>query len=76
MMVATDEELVDAMRWMVTRHRMIIEPSGAAAIAVALKQGARLEGRRVAAVVSGGNVAWDRFLRLIAEPGDRSGGFA
>lgn len=75
MMVATDQELVDAMRWMVTRHRMIIEPSGAAAIAAVLKQGSQLEGRRVAAVISGGNVAWDRFLRLIGEPrGETRGG--
>ena len=68
MTVATDEELVEAMRWMVKKQRMIVEPSGAAAVATVLREGNRLKGRRVVAVVSGGNVAWDRFLGLV-EPG-------
>lgn len=65
MTVATDKELVEAMKRLVTDHRMIVEPSGAAAVAVALREGPRLKGRRVAAVISGGNVAWERFLRLV-----------
>jgi threonine dehydratase len=65
MTVATEEELVDAMRWMVMKQRMIAEPSGAAAVAAILKEGNRLKGRRVAAVVSGGNVAWNRFLEMV-----------
>jgi threonine dehydratase len=62
---AREEELVEGMRWIVTRHRLIVEPSGAATIACALREGTRLKGRRVAAVVSGGNVAWARFLSLV-----------
>lgn len=62
---ATEAELVDAMRWMVTKHRMIIEPSGAAAVAVVLRAGEGLAGRRAAVLVSGGNIAWERFLGLL-----------
>lgn len=65
MQVASETELVEAMRWMVTRHRFIVEPSGVAAVAAALHAGQRLRGRRVAVVISGGNVAWARFLRLV-----------
>jgi threonine dehydratase len=65
MIAVSDAELVSAMRWMVTEHRMIVEPSGAAAVAAALRAGRDLEGRRVVAVVSGGNVAWSRFLQLV-----------
>lgn len=66
MTMASEQELVDGMRWMVTRQRMILEPSGAAAIATVLREGDRLRGRRIAAVVSGGNVAWARFLDLVS----------
>lgn len=65
MTVASEQELVEGMQWMVTKQRMIIEPSGAAAIATILREGKRLQGRRVAGVVSGGNIAWERFLRLL-----------
>ena len=75
MTTVSEQELVEGMRWMVTRQRMIVEPSGAAAIAVVLREGSRLKGRRVAAVVSGGNVAWARFLALV-EGGRASGGGA
>lgn len=65
MTAVSDAELTGAMRWMVTEHRMIVEPSGAAAIAAALRAGPELKGRRVVVVVSGGNVAWSRFLQLV-----------
>jgi threonine dehydratase len=75
MTTVSEQELVEGMRWMVTRQRMIVEPSGVAAIAIVLREGSRLKGRRVAAVVSGGNVAWARFLALV-EGGEASGGGA
>ncbi|MEO8199891.1 MAG: pyridoxal-phosphate dependent enzyme [Gemmatimonadota bacterium] len=65
MRTVSDEGLVDAMRFMVRHHRMIVEPSGAGAVAAALSAGAELRGRRVGLVVPGGNVAWDRFRGLI-----------
>jgi len=68
MKVAAEDELVEGMRWMVRKHRTIIEPSGASAVACLLRKGKRLAGRRVVAVVSGSNVAWPRFLKLV-EPG-------
>lgn len=71
MLTATEAELVLAMRWMVTRHRMIVEPSGAAGLAAALAAGSELAGRRVAVIISGGNVAWSRFLGLVV-PGSSS----
>ena len=69
MTVAGESELIDAMRWMVAEHRLIIEPSAASGIAAALKAGPELKGRRVAVVVSGGNVAWFRFLQLLEKTG-------
>lgn len=73
MMVASEEELVEGMRWMVTQQRMILEASGAAAIAAILREGHRLKGRRVVGVISGGNIAWERFLRLLGTESLRDG---
>ena len=65
MTVASDAELIEGMRWMVTKHRMIVEPSGAAALAAVWRDRDRIKGRRVAVLISGGNVAWARFLSLV-----------
>ena len=62
--MASDNELVDGMRWAVRKHRIIIEPSAAAAVACLFRKGKKVAGRRVVAVISGGNVAWSRFLQL------------
>lgn len=65
MRAVSEEDLVAAMRFMIHHHRMIIEPSGAGAVAAVLAAGPALRGMRVAVVVSGGNVSWDRFRRLV-----------
>ncbi|MEO8293941.1 MAG: pyridoxal-phosphate dependent enzyme [Gemmatimonadota bacterium] len=65
MRAASEQELVNGMRWTVTQHRMIIEPSAAAGIAATIKAGTELRHRRIAVVVSGGNVAWDRFRQIV-----------
>jgi threonine dehydratase len=47
-----DDELLDAMAWALTELRLVLEPSGAAALAVALREGRG----RCGVVLSGGNV--------------------
>jgi len=61
----TDAELVEAMRFAFDRLKLVIEPSGAAAIA-ALLTGKVEAGGRVGAIVSGGNVGVERFRELTA----------
>jgi threo-3-hydroxy-L-aspartate ammonia-lyase len=61
----TDEELVEAMAFLFDRLKIVVEPSGAAGVA-ALLQG-RIPGRRVAIVLSGGNVGASRFAELIGQ---------
>jgi threo-3-hydroxy-L-aspartate ammonia-lyase len=63
----SDEELCDAMRFAFERMKLVIEPSGAAALAALLS--ARipdLAGKRVGAIVSGGNIDPARYAELIA----------
>jgi threonine dehydratase len=61
----SDAELVDAMRFAFDRLKLVLEPSGAAAVAALLAGKVEASGR-VGAVLSGGNVGVERFRELTA----------
>lgn len=70
--VVSDGEIVDAMRLCFDRLKMVVEPSGASALAAVLAGrlgGAPREGQRVGVVLSGGNVDAGRFAELMALAG-------
>ena len=50
-----DSEIIDAVRWLFVRAKIVAEPSGAATVAAALKHSAAYAGP-VVAIVSGGNL--------------------
>jgi threonine dehydratase len=60
----TDAQIVDAMRFMFERLKLVVEPSGAVGIA-AVQQGL-VSGGRIGVIISGGNVGADRFADLLA----------
>jgi threonine dehydratase len=60
----SDAQLVAAMRFAFERLKLVIEPSGAAAIAAV--QAGLVPGRRIGVIVSGGNVDAGRFAELLA----------
>ena len=62
----TDAELVEAMRFAFERMKLVLEPSGAAALAAVLFGKLPIEGRRIGIVISGGNVDLQRFTQLLA----------
>lgn len=53
--------IVDAMRLVWERMKLIVEPSAAVAVAALLAQPDEFEGRRVGVVLSGGNVDLDKL---------------
>jgi threonine dehydratase len=60
-----DAPLPRAMRFLIDRHKIVAEPSGAIAVA-AIREGlVRVEGP-TALVLSGGNVEWEDLRRLIS----------
>ncbi len=65
--VVSDNELSRAMIELLLRAKLLVEPSGAAALAIAL--GARLPGapKRVGVMLTGGNVAPSTIAQLISE---------
>ena len=62
----TDQEIVDAMRLVWERLKVIIEPSGAVPLAAALKSKEKFKGKRVGIIFSGGNVDLEKVLRMMA----------
>lgn len=61
-----DAELIDALRYMAERMKIVVEPTGALAAAALLGGGAMFQGKRVGVLVSGGNVDAETFARLLA----------
>jgi threonine dehydratase len=57
----TEEEIVEAMRLLWERLKLIVEPSGAIAAAPALRRRIGAEGKRVGIILSGGNLDLDKL---------------
>ncbi len=54
--LVSDDEILQALRLMLLRAKVVAEPTGAASVAAALFGKVRLDGRTAVAVVSGGNI--------------------
>ncbi len=61
----TDDEIIDALRLVWERMKIIIEPSCAVPLAALLKEKNRFEGKRIGIILSGGNVDLEKVLLLM-----------
>lgn len=61
----SDEALVDAMRWLLDRMKLVTEPSGAITFA-ALQTGAVRASAETVCVLSGGNIEWTGLRDLLS----------
>lgn len=66
-LTATDAQLVEAMRFLAERMKMVVEPTGGLGLAAACHAGLPLAGKRVGIVISGGNVDLKRFGELLGD---------
>jgi len=64
-----ETSLRDAVRFLVTRARLIVEPSGAAGVAAILSGRLDLRGRTVVVVLSGGNVSTEVLAAILSDDG-------
>lgn len=62
----SDDAVEDAMRTIFSTTHAVAEGAGAAALAALLSERDRMRGRRVAVVLTGGNVDRDVFARILA----------
>jgi threonine dehydratase len=63
---ATDTELIECMRFLAARMKIVAEPTGCLGFAAARKQKSELKGKRVGIIISGGNIDLERFASLLA----------
>ena len=66
-LAVTDEEIIAAMRFLLFRMKILVEPSGAAAAAAVLTGKIPKDCMRAGVVLSGGNVDSDMLVRILAE---------
>ena len=64
--LVTDDEIIAAMRFVFERMNVVLEPSGASALAAILAGHIDVTGKRVGVTLSGGNIGIDRFMELMA----------
>lgn len=65
-LTASDPAVVQAMRFAFERLKVVLEPSGACALAALMQHRERFAGRRVGVTLSGGNIGVERFVALIS----------
>ncbi|HWJ34969.1 MAG TPA: threo-3-hydroxy-L-aspartate ammonia-lyase [Steroidobacteraceae bacterium] len=64
-LTASDDELIDCMRFFATRMKIVVEPTGCLGFAAARALGTRLAGQRVGVIISGGNIDGQRLASLL-----------
>jgi threonine dehydratase len=62
----SDAELVETMRFLAARMKIVVEPTGCLAAAAVLHGKLDVRGRRVGIVLSGGNVDPARYAALLS----------
>ena len=65
--LVSDDEIRSATRLLIEHTRNLVEPAGAASLAAAVKLRNRLHGKRVALVLSGGNISPAQLADLFAK---------
>ena len=65
-LTSTDPQVVDAMRFVFERMKLVLEPSGACALAALMNHRGQFKGQRVGITLSGGNIGLARFVALVS----------
>lgn len=65
-LTVSDAEITVTMRVLFERFNLVVEPSGASALAALIHRDLPVAGKRVGVIISGGNIGWPRFQDLTA----------
>jgi len=60
-----EEEIIQAMKFIWERLKIIVEPSGAVPLAAILAQKLNVKNKKVALIFSGGNIVLDDFFKIL-----------
>ena len=58
-------EIIEAMRFLWERMKIIVEPSGAVPLAVIMAKKVLVENKKVGVILSGGNIDLEPFFQLL-----------
>ncbi len=61
----SDDEIIATMKLLFEHTKLVVEPSGASALAAVLHRDLGVAGRRVGVTISGGNIGLDRFREIV-----------
>jgi threonine dehydratase len=61
----SEKEILDAMRFLWERMKIIVEPSGAVPLAAILSKKVKVENKKIGAILSGGNIDIEPFFKLL-----------
>jgi threonine dehydratase len=64
-------EIIEAMRFLWERMKMIVEPSGAVPLAALLSKKISIENKKIGAILSGGNIDIEPFFQLLKKKIDK-----
>ncbi|HWN10660.1 MAG TPA: threonine/serine dehydratase [Pyrinomonadaceae bacterium] len=70
-LTVTDDQIMETIKFLLFRMKMLVEPSGAAAAAAVLFGKLPADTRRVGVVLSGGNIDAELLFGILAAEGDR-----
>ncbi|MDC4621524.1 threo-3-hydroxy-L-aspartate ammonia-lyase [Acinetobacter baumannii] len=65
-LTATDEELINAMKFFAERMKMVVEPTGCLGFAAARNLKDELKGKRIGIIISGGNVDISKYAEFLS----------
>jgi threonine dehydratase len=64
-LTATDQELIECIRFFAIRMKIVVEPTGCLGYAAVRALGTRLAGERIGVIISGGNIDGARLASLL-----------
>ena len=64
--IVSDDELLSAARMMILSAHVLVEPSGAASLAAALRSREEIRGKTIALIATGANITAELFAKLSA----------
>lgn len=63
----SEKEIINSMRFLWERMKIIVEPSGAVPVAALLFKKINVEGKKVGVIISGGNIDIEPFFQLLEQ---------
>ncbi len=64
-LLVSDDEMMQAVRYYLEKAKTLAEPAGAASLAAALQIKEELAGKKVALILSGGNISPDQLRECL-----------